>query len=105
MAGDIVGRQLSALRGAERELRVGERLDPLLVDQIFAMLDDLPVRHQPLPDRRQAFEHAAVAVALERTIGSNAGERLLDAGKIAEQIVEAAVLGVDRKSTRLNSSH
>src|SRR3546814_3213577 len=103
IAGDDAVRQRIALRRAERERRVGERRDPLLVDQIFAMLDDLPVRHQPLPDRRQAFEHAAVAVALERTIGSNAGERLLDAGKIAEQIVRSEEHTSELQSLMRNS--
>src|SRR3546814_10323724 len=95
-------RQGVAFGGRERELLVGERRLDGLVAQIFAVFDDLPVRHQPFPYRRQLFQHPAVAVALDIAFGPHRGKRLLDSGKVAEQIVEAAV---DRKSTRLNSSH
>src|SRR3546814_14873603 len=67
IAGADAVRQRIALRRAERDRRVGERREPLLFDQILAMPDDLPVRPQPLPERRQAFGPVAAAVPLEET--------------------------------------
>src|SRR5205807_10434883 len=73
---------------------------------------------QPAPHRREFLQHGSVAIALH-VIRRRQLRETIGAGKEAIEIVEAAVLGIDhhdrldavepsgldRKSTRLNSSH
>jgi len=56
----------------------------------------LPLRHEAAPDCRQARQRRlAVAVELQIALGAHRIEWMLDAGKVAVQVCEAAVLGVD----------
>jgi len=56
----------------------------------------LPLRHEAAPDCRQARQRRlAVAVELQIALGAHRIEWMLDAGKVAVQVREAAVLGVD----------
>ena len=64
-------------------------------DLIFAVLDDLFVGDQAVPDLRQRLQHPPIAIALQRLCVRDRRERLLKAGEVGEQIVEAAILSID----------
>jgi hypothetical protein len=84
-----------ALRALEGVGGVGQVGLVLLAAGIVDAFHALVLDHHAVPGRRQFLEQAAVAVALLVIRWLERGERLFQAGEIGEEIVEAAVLGVD----------
>ena len=89
VAGRDRDRQVEAVGIVDCEGRIGKMRGSRFDDRGHSALAG-----QTFPDRRQFRQDTAVAVGLPRHVGCDIGKPV-GAGKIAEEIVEAAVLRID----------
>ncbi len=88
-------RQRIAVLGRQGERRIDLGRQVLFADMIRAVFDHLLVLDHAAPDRRQAVQNLAVAVALNGHFRRQGRQGPLQSWESREQIVEAAVLGID----------
>ncbi|MNV89847.1 hypothetical protein D3C71_1841780 [compost metagenome] len=67
----------------------------IFVDFVVNMPDFLSLRHQAFPDRRQRIQQLTIAIALLVLLRLERRQRFFYPGEIGEQVVEAAVFGVN----------
>ena len=96
VAGDQAQGQVFGVRALEGERCVGQVLLKLRGAGVSHAIDGLRADLQhTTPDGRQGLQQRAVAVTLLIVAGLERCQRFFDTGEITEQVVEAAVFGVD----------
>ena len=79
----------------ERKRRVRIQREVRLANLEFAMVGSLLAGQKALPNGRQVRQLASVPISLLESLSSDPRKRLLKSRKVSEEVIKAAVFGVD----------